>query len=104
MVEFRRQCPQLTDGRLDLVVTEHNEEDQWLFIERGLVSILANFADETRTIPLRDGRPTNLLLASVDEGIETTDDAITLPGNSVAILGPSPRIRPRPSSARRSRS
>ncbi len=88
LIELRRELPQLTDGRLDLVVTDHNEEEKWLFVERGLVSIVANFADEPRTIPLRDGRPTNVLLASVPEGIETTDDAITLPGNSVAVLGP----------------
>ncbi len=88
LIELRRELPQLTDGRLDLVVTDYNEEEKWLFVERGLVSIVANFADKPRTVPLRDGRPTNVLLASVDAGIETRDDEITLPGNSVAILGP----------------
>ena len=88
LIELRRELPQLTDGRLDLIVTEHNETEQWLFVERGLVSIIANFADEPRTIPLRDGRPMNVLLASADAGIKAGDDEITLPGNSVAILGP----------------
>jgi maltooligosyltrehalose trehalohydrolase len=88
LIELRRKLPQLTDGRLDLIVTESNDEQQWLSIERGLVSVVANLADEPRTIPLRDGRPMNLLLASVGEGIMTGADEITLPGNSVAILGP----------------
>ena len=88
LIELRRQLPQLTDGRLDLVVTEFDEDRQWLFIERGLVSILANLSDGPRTIPVRDGRPMNLLLASEEDGIEIVGDEITLPGNSVAILGP----------------
>ena len=88
MIELRRKYPQLTDGRLDLVVTDCDEGQQWLTVERGLVTTVANFADEPRTIPLRDGRPTTVLLASIEGGIESGDDAITLPGNSVAILGP----------------
>ena len=88
LIELRRKLPQLTDGRLDLIVTECDDDRQWLFVERGLVSIVANLAGEPRTIPLREGRPTNILLASVEEGIESGDVQITLPGNSVAILGP----------------
>jgi len=88
LIELRRQLPQLTDGRLDLVVTEFDEAQQWLFVERGLVSIVANLAGETRTIPLREGRPCHILLASVDQGVEAQDEKLTLPANSVAILGP----------------
>jgi hypothetical protein len=40
-------------------------------------------------VPLRDGRPTHIWLATVDQGIEfQDDDNILLPGNSLAILGP----------------
>jgi maltooligosyltrehalose trehalohydrolase len=88
LIELRRRTPQLTDGRLDLVVTESDDDRQWLFVERGLVSIVVNFSDDPQTIPLRDGRPMTVLLASVEGGIEHGDDEITLPGNSVAILGP----------------
>jgi maltooligosyltrehalose trehalohydrolase len=88
LIELRRQLPQLTDGRLDLVVTDCDEARKWLTIERGLVTIVANLADEAQTIPLREGRPCHVLLASVDRRVEAADDKITLPGNSVAILGP----------------
>jgi maltooligosyltrehalose trehalohydrolase len=88
LIMLRRQLPQLTDGRLDLVVTESDEDQQWLFVERGLVSIIANLADEPRTIPLREGRPTTVLLASIEQGIELGPNQITLPANSVSILGP----------------
>jgi maltooligosyltrehalose trehalohydrolase len=93
LIKLRREYAQLTDGRLYLVVTEYEEKEQWLSVERGLVSILVNFADEPRTIPLRDGRPTNLLLASVDRGIEVHEEDVTLPANSVAILGPILELR-----------
>ena len=92
LIELRRRLPQLTDGRLDLVVTEHDEVQKWLTVERGLVTIVANFADEAQVIPLRDGRPTDVLLASAEEAIRTRPDSINLPGNSVAILGPPPEI------------
>ncbi len=88
LIALRRQLPQLTDGRLDLVVTESSDEARWLFVERGLVSIVANLADASQTIPLRDSRPIHLWLCSASEGVSFGDDRITLPGNSVAILGP----------------
>ena len=88
LIQLRRSLPQLTDGRLDLIVTEFNEDQQWLFVERGLVSIIANLAGGSRTIPLRQGRPTAILLSNVDHGVEESDDKIILPANSVVILGP----------------
>ena len=88
LIQLRRDLPQLSDGRLDLVVTDHDEAQKWLTVERGLVTIVANLADEPRTIPLREGRPCHVLLASVEEGVKAEDDKIALPPNSVAILGP----------------
>ncbi len=88
LIRLRRDLPQLTDGRLDLVCTESSEEDAWLSIERGLVTIVANLGDQTRTIPLREARPTTILLASNPHGVETGQDEVTLPAHSIAILGP----------------
>ena len=87
LIRLRRDLPQLTDGRLDLICTECSEEDRWLFVERGLVSIVANLADAPQAVPLREGRPTEILLASVSEGVEARGDSLLLPGNSIAILG-----------------
>ena len=88
LIRLRRELPQLSDGRLDLVVTDSSEDQQWLFVERGLVSIVANLSEEPQRVPLREGRPVHVLLASVEQGIEIQDGGMTLPGNSVAILGP----------------
>jgi len=88
LIALRRKLPQLSDGRLDLVCTESSEEGQWLFVERGLVSIVANLADRPGRVPIRSGRPTDVLLTSTTEAIATGDGWIDLPANSVAILGP----------------
>jgi maltooligosyltrehalose trehalohydrolase len=88
LIQLRRDLPQLTDGRLDLVVTDCDEAQNWLSVERGLVTTVANLADETRTIPLREGRPCHVLLCSVEHGVKAENETITLPPNSVAILGP----------------
>ena len=87
LIRLRRSLPQLTDGRLDLVRTRFDEDDRWLVVERGLVSIVANFADGPRTVPLCQDCPREVLLAS-SEGHRIAADEITIPGNSVAILGP----------------
>ena len=88
LIRLRRALPQLTDGRLDLVETRCDEAQRWLVVERGLVSIVANFADEPRSVPIPDGRPTEVQLASA-EGVAISPSGVTLPGNSVVILGPS---------------
>jgi maltooligosyltrehalose trehalohydrolase len=88
LILLRRTYAQLTDGRLYLVVTEFDEDQKWLTVERGLISILVNLADDPRTIPLRDGRPTQILLTNAEAGVEVRNDEVTLPGNCVAILGP----------------
>ncbi|WP_435017018.1 malto-oligosyltrehalose trehalohydrolase [Tundrisphaera sp. TA3] len=88
LIRLRRSLPQLTDGRLDLVGTRFDEEEKWLVIERGLVSIVTNFSDEPRAVPIRDGFPTEILLSSADD-VSIVPTGVMLPGNSVAILGPS---------------
>lgn len=90
LIRLRRDLPQLTDGRLDLICTESDDDESWLTVERGLVTIVANLSNQPCTIPLREDRPVTVLLASHPDGVEVsdTDDAIDLPAHSVVILGP----------------
>ncbi len=88
LIKLRRKLPQLTDGRFDLVCVDKSEAEQWLWVERGLVRIVANFADEPRTIPLEGPQTLVVQLASRGEGVALTERSLTLPGNSVVILGP----------------
>ncbi len=88
LIALRRCLPQLTDGRLDHVSTRFDEAEGWLVIERSRVTIAVNFADGPRTLPLCPGRPTTMLLATHDSGIDVGTEQITLPPNALAILGP----------------
>ncbi|HJS09286.1 MAG TPA: malto-oligosyltrehalose trehalohydrolase [Pirellulales bacterium] len=86
LIRLRRTTSALTDGRMDLVDTEFDEEAGWLRVERGPMMILSNFADAARTIPLGRSRPTHLLLTS--KAVVIQESRISLPAESVAILGP----------------
>ena len=88
LIRLRHDLPQLTDGRLDVICTESDEDESWLTVERGLVTIVANLSEQPHVIPLRENRPTHVLLASIHDGLEVGPDEATLPPHSVVILGP----------------
>ena len=88
LIRLRRDLPQLTDGRLDLICTESNEDESWLTVERGLVTIVANLSDQPHPIPLRENRPITVLLSSSATKSTVVNDEITVPAHTVIILGP----------------
>ena len=88
LIALRRQLPQLTDGRLDLVSTSFSEADRWLVVERGQVTIVANFADSRRKIPFGERQPRTVLLGTHDRDIDVGPGSVSLPGHSLVILGP----------------
>ncbi len=51
LTRLRRRLSALTDSRLDAINTDFNEEQQWLRVDRGPVSIVCNFADRSELIP-----------------------------------------------------
>jgi maltooligosyltrehalose trehalohydrolase len=86
LIQLRRSTPALTTGRLDLIDVRCDGHEQWLLFERESVTVIANFAKESRRIGLRPGRPTDVLLASKPPE-ELSDDALTMAPESVVILG-----------------
>ena len=88
LIRLRRQLPQLTDGRLDLVSTAFSETAQWLVVVRSQVTIAVNFAALRRTIPLDEHPPQTVLLGTHDGAIEVRPGSVSLPGHSLVILGP----------------
>jgi maltooligosyltrehalose trehalohydrolase len=86
LIRLRRSVHALTTGRLDLIDVRSNEQEQWLLYEREAVTVVANFATEQRRIPLRPGRPMEVLLSS-KAPLEVSEQAITLEAESVVILG-----------------
>jgi maltooligosyltrehalose trehalohydrolase len=88
LIRLRRQLPQLTDGRLDLVSTSFSEDDQWLVVERSQITIAVNFAALRREIPIDEQQPQTVLLSTHDSEIEMGPGSVSLPGHSLVILGP----------------
>jgi maltooligosyltrehalose trehalohydrolase len=89
LIALRRQTAALTNGRLDLVDVRYSEPLQWLAMERAPVTVACNFALEVREIPLSEGLPTSILLAS-NAAAAVREGMLAAPPESVTILGPPP--------------
>ena len=61
LIGLRRAEPALSSGTFDDVDVRFDEDERWLVVERGDLSIAANFSAERRRIPGLDGE---LVLAS----------------------------------------
>jgi maltooligosyltrehalose trehalohydrolase len=88
LIHLRRQLPQLNDGRLDRVATRFNEEEAWLVVGRSEVTIVVNFANQERAIPIRQDRPRAVLITTHDSGIDLERERISLPPLALVVLGP----------------
>jgi len=86
LIDIRRRMAALTNGRVDLVETRCNEADQWLVVERGPVTVVGNFSLQSRSVLLKPGRSTVILLAS-NPGVVVADHCLQTPPETVVILG-----------------
>ena len=87
LIRLRQRVQAFTTGRLDLVKSACSEEEEWLRIERGPVTIMCNFASQPRAVPLLTDRDYNLIVAS--KCIEPAAESfISLPPECVAVFGP----------------
>jgi maltooligosyltrehalose trehalohydrolase len=87
LVQLRRATPDLLDGRLDLVRVTADEDACTLVVERGPITIVANLGGDEQKVELDSERGTTPLLLS-DGEIEVGGRGVTLPPDSVAVLGP----------------
>jgi malto-oligosyltrehalose trehalohydrolase len=93
MIALRRQCPELTDPRLDRVHVRWDEADRWLVITRGHVSVAANLGQSAQRLSLAapDASPPGArLLAASTAGVALDGDAVLLPPSSFACLSTLP--------------
>ena len=84
LIRLRATEPSLAAGRLDGVRTYHHEQDQWLVMERGPVSVICNLAANPQRIPLRPGN--HRVLLTSEAITEIPRDGVKLSPDSVAIL------------------
>jgi len=87
LIRLRTATDELSDGRMERVETRYVDTQQWFVIERGAVSVVANFGGVAQTVPLQPDRPRRLLLTS-DEALEMHDERVVMPPAAIAFLGP----------------
>jgi maltooligosyltrehalose trehalohydrolase len=83
LIALRKAHPELSDGQLDQIEIDFDEEDRWFSMQRGGVVVVFTLDEEGYSAGLEDG--VELLLAS-DASITVEDGQLTLPGVGVALL------------------
>jgi maltooligosyltrehalose trehalohydrolase len=86
LVELRRQESALTDGRLENVGVDFDEQARWLVVERGDITVACNLGQSRQLVPIGDQRPKSVRLAS-EADIEIHQSGAELPPDSVVVLG-----------------
>lgn len=84
LIQLRHSELDLSDGDLKKVSTSYDEQNRWLVVERGCISIVCNFSDRSHRIPVRAGE--QRILISSEAGINVADCFANFPAESVAVL------------------
>jgi maltooligosyltrehalose trehalohydrolase len=84
LIQLRTEVPSFTTGRLDYTSATCDEDLAWLIVCRGPVTIICNFAHESRNIPVESAKMTVLL--SSKPLVAAIDSEVTLAAESVVIL------------------
>ena len=83
LIALRRSTPDLNDPDLGHVHVQFNEEEQWLFMQRGSVTVTFSLAAKRVQIEMRPG--SGILLASSPE-VQLSMNQLSLPPDSVAVV------------------
>ncbi len=86
LAALRRERPELTDPRLHLVRTAHDDDARWLSISRDGVRVLVNFADHPQDVPLLGG--SGRVLLETTAGVAQSSDSARLPAESAVVIAP----------------
>jgi maltooligosyltrehalose trehalohydrolase len=89
LAELRTQEPSLQSDSRDEVRIEHDEAARWLSMQRGDITVIANFASDLRhldrtRVSLVDTSLKPLLVS--DERMQVTQSELVLPPHSVSVL------------------
>jgi maltooligosyltrehalose trehalohydrolase len=83
LIALRHATPDLTDPDRSRVHVRFSEEAKWLVMERGSVTVAVSIAKNPVTLQVRAG--SSIALAS-SPGMQRSNNSLTLPPDSVAIL------------------
>jgi len=87
LARLRKKIPELRDGNLEHVTVTFNEDQRWLAMIRGPITIAINLGDRTCGVPFARTEPRSILAASNDDVVLDVE-YVKLPRDSVAVIGP----------------
>jgi maltooligosyltrehalose trehalohydrolase len=82
LLALRRNYRDLTDGRLDRVTVEFDEERRWIIVHRGALTVVANVGEDDQVV---SAACSEILLTS-DEACTLTTGGVFLPAQSAAVV------------------
>jgi maltooligosyltrehalose trehalohydrolase len=82
LIELRKTVPALSDPSFDKLRASYDDDLRWFRLERGDVSIVANFGESAVDLPVIAAT----LLLATDAAAEVSSDLLALPGHSAVIL------------------
>jgi maltooligosyltrehalose trehalohydrolase len=85
LIALRRSEPALSSGTFENLSVRCDEDQRWLVVDRGDLSIVCNFADRPRSVPGVGGE---VVLASAPPTTAAGTGAVTVPPESVTVLRP----------------
>jgi maltooligosyltrehalose trehalohydrolase len=85
LIDLRRRTPDLKDGRMSVLRTTFDDDERWLVVERGRITIACNFSGSPRTVPVSPDRAKRVLLASAAEPL-LAGHGLELPPESATIF------------------
>lgn len=86
LIRLRRDTPALTDPDLATVRTSSSESPPWVVLERGNVTVAANFGPAGCAVPVGKERRRRMILTSDQEfAPQESSDEVRLPPESVTI-------------------
>jgi maltooligosyltrehalose trehalohydrolase len=88
LIDLRRTHPVLSDGRRETITVDSSDEEQWLRMDRGALTVICNLAAETQALQI--GGADLLAGSEVGVGVEP-DGVVVLPPDSVAVVSRTPR-------------
>ncbi|HEY4269775.1 MAG TPA: malto-oligosyltrehalose trehalohydrolase [Galbitalea sp.] len=88
---LRRDVPELSDPRFSHLDASFDDAERWLRLDRGRVSILVNFADAPRDVPVAGPAAAaaaagTVILFATDGDVTLSSAHVALPPHSAAIL------------------
>lgn len=83
LIRFRRSTPSLNDGEAGHTHVAYDEQEKWIRMERGAVSVFCNLGESTRSFRVPEG--SQLILAS-RAALEISGGSIALPPDTIAVV------------------